>query len=73
MDRRYQVMQYVAVVRGRWGRFMVFKTGDPKFYLFQPLLGDTTIAAEIQAFPIAKADLQPWVRSMLAHGCGNSL
>jgi hypothetical protein len=27
----------VAVVRGRFGEFMVFETGDAKFYLFAQL------------------------------------
>ena len=37
MDPRMMVKQYVAVVRSRFCRFMVFRTGDEKYYLFCPL------------------------------------
>lgn len=76
MDRGAQerarrgVKQYVAVVRGRFGRFMVFETGDPKFWLFSQL--DPSGTATGLQVPVRKSDVQPEVRRMLRSGCGNA-
>ena len=68
-----QVKQYVAVVRSKYGqRYQVFETGDAKYYLFVPLLGETSSVGDIQ-FPVLKKDLQPAIKRALAHGWGNSL
>lgn len=73
MDKRYQVKQYVAVVRSGAGqRFQVFSTGDPQWYLFVPLIGATSSAGTIH-FPVLKKDLRDDIRHALAHGRGNSL
>jgi hypothetical protein len=72
MDRRYQVKQYVAVVRSRTGmRFRVFETGDAQWYLFDPLSADD--CSLCNQFPVRKKDLRPDIRRALAHGYGNSL
>jgi hypothetical protein len=73
MDTRaFQVKQYVAVVRNGWGnRFMVFRTGDDKFYLFV-LVDSHGCFTELQ-FPVRKSDLRPEIRKALAHGWGNAL
>lgn len=66
------VKQYVAVVRNARGRRLrVFKTGDEKFYLFDPL--DEHDCSLCNAFPVRKADLRPDIRRALSHGYGNSL
>lgn len=70
MDRRCQVKQYVAVVKSRWCRFMVFKTGDNQWYLFSQL--DPHGCATTLQFPVRKADLRPDIRRALAHGWGNA-
>ena len=70
--RAYMVKQYVAVVRSRSGlRFRVFETGDPQFYLFDPL--DRYDCSCCNAFPVRKSDLRPEIRRALRHGWGNSL
>jgi hypothetical protein len=53
MDQRYMVKQYVAVVQNKRGsRFMVFETGDSRWYLFSELYpGPTLIATGLQ-FPV---------------------
>ncbi len=72
MDVRYQVKQYVAVVKNRWGnRFMVFRTGDDKFYLFQPVDADLC-ATSLPGFPVEKKRLVPDMKRALAHGWGNA-
>ena len=72
MNRAYMVQQYVAVVQNRWGtKFMVFQTGDPKFYLFCPLSPEGTMS-DFQ-FPVRKTELRREIRSMLNHGCGNAI
>lgn len=69
MDKTYQVKQYVAVVKNRYGgRFMVFRTGDDRFYLFQPVAPDGCLATF--QFPVRKADLRTDLRRGLAHGWG---
>jgi len=68
------VKQYVAVVeaRTRWGSvipFMVFRTGDDRFYLFSQLYPGTLTATGLQ-FPVLKSELKPHYRRALAHGWG---
>lgn len=58
--------QYVATVAGRHGRFNVYETGDPRFYLFRLLLpGEAMVESEV-AVPVRKRDLRPEVRRLLA-------
>lgn len=72
MDPRFQVKQYVAVVRNQFGvRFRVFKTGDDKWYLFDPL--DAYDCSVSMQFPVLKSRLRNDLRRALANGCGNSL
>lgn len=74
MNRRYQVMQYVAVVQNERGmRFMVFRTGDPKYYLFSQLLPGPGLVASGLSWPVLKSRLRNDIKSALAHGWGNSL
>jgi hypothetical protein len=70
MRPEMQVKQYVAVVRGRHGRFMVFETADSRYYLFSQL--DPAGCATALQVPVRKADLQPDVRRALRHGCGHA-
>jgi hypothetical protein len=70
-DVRYQVKQYVAVVRGPFCRFTVFETGDSQWYLFDQM--DSYGCSTTLQFPVLKSDLQPEIRKMLRHGCGNAL
>jgi hypothetical protein len=66
-----QVKQYIAVVQNERGmRFMVFATKDPKSYLFAQL--DESGCATGLQIPVRKADLQPNIKSALAHGWGNA-
>lgn len=37
MRPELQVKQFVATVQGRFSRFRVFETGDPKVYLFSQI------------------------------------
>ena len=68
---RYGVKQYVAVVQNRRGqKFMVFQTGDAKYYLFDPLRPDGTSGCI--GFPVKKTDLRRDIASALAHGWGNA-
>jgi hypothetical protein len=72
MDRRYMVQQYVAVVQNRRGqRFRVYKTGDERYYLFDPLVPGTDCSGCV-AFPVRKSDLITPIRRALAHGWGNA-
>lgn len=67
------VVQYVAVYRNRFGqRFAVFTTGDPRTYLFSPLLGESSMHGD-GAFPVEKRRLRDALRRALAHRHGNSL
>ena len=68
-SRLYQVKQYVACVKSRWARFMVFRTGDDKYYLFSQL--DPNGCATGLQFPVKKSDLKPDIKRALAHGWGN--
>lgn len=65
-----QVKQYVAVVEGQHGRFMVLVTGSDKYYLFCQL--DPSGCQTGLQFPVLKSDLQPDIRAALAHGWGNA-
>lgn len=70
MRPELQVKQFVATVQGRFSRFRVFETGDPKVYLFSqidPKGCDTGLQV-----PVRKADLQPDVRAALRHGWGHA-
>lgn len=70
-QRRYMVKQYVAVVQNRRGtRFMVFRTGDEKYYLFCPLNADGCLST--LQFPVRKTELRRDIASALAHGWGNA-
>lgn len=62
-----QVIKFVAEVNGAFGfRFRVFTTGSSRHYLF------TCVQNPLISFPVLKADLQPDVRSALAHGWGHA-
>jgi hypothetical protein len=69
MALEMQVKQYVAVVQGRGGKFMVFETGDPEFYLFSTLCNGVQTGLQ---FPVRKADLRDDIRRALRHGVGNA-
>lgn len=60
------VKQYVGRIHGAWCEFQVFETGDPKFYLFDPL--DRQGCSTCMQFPVKKADLKPEVRRALKGG-----
>ena len=68
------VKQYVGVIQSptTGQRFMVFKTGDEKYYLFSQLYPETLTTTGWQ-FPVLKKDLLPNYRRALSHGWGNSL
>lgn len=67
MAPEMQVKQYVASVNGAFGsRWQVFRTGSARHYLFV-CEQNSDIAR-----PVAKADLQPEVRAMLARGVGHA-
>ena len=73
MSGRYrpecQVKQYVAVVRGRFGEFMVFATGSDRHYLFAQLYPGTLTATGL-SWPVLKRELRDDIRHGLAHGAG---
>ena len=70
-QRAYMVKNYVAVVQNRRGqKFMVFRTGDEKYYLFDPLRPDGTSGCV--GFPVRKTCLRREIASALAHGWGNA-
>ena len=64
------VKQYVSRLRSpaTGVRFNVFETGDPKFYLFDPL--DEYGCSTCMQFPVRKAELKPEYRRALRHGWG---
>lgn len=70
MAPEMQVKQYVAVVRGKHGRFMVFETASARHYLFSQL--DPQSNQTGLQWPVRKADLRDDVRAMLRRGCGNA-
>lgn len=66
----YQVKQFVAVVKNCFGdNFMVFKTGNPKYYLFSVVKNG--IQTEVQ-FPVLIKDLDKNIKRMLNNGYGNT-
>jgi len=67
---QYGVKQFVATYQGQRGWFNVFQTGDPKYYLFDPL--DPDGCSLSNAFPVLKSRLRPELRRRLAHGQGNA-
>lgn len=73
MDPRYQVKQFVSRLRSpsTGARFNVFKTGDEKYYLFDPI--DKDGCSYCNSFPVKKSDLLPEYRRALTHGWGNTL
>ena len=71
-DRRLMVKQYVAIVQNQRGqKFRVFRTGDDKYYLFDPLIPGTDCSGLVP-FPVRKTSLRREIASALAHGVGNS-
>lgn len=66
------VKQYVTIIQNpRTGtKFMVFETGNPKYYLFQQL-DPQGFATQLQ-IPVLKTELKPEYRKALKHGYGNS-
>lgn len=71
MDPRYMVKQYVAVVQSWIGqKFMVFQSGDDRYYYFDPL--DRDGCSCCNGFPVKKTDLRRSIARALAHGWGNA-
>ena len=71
VGQEFGTKQFVAVVEGRTGsHFMVFKCGNERFYLFQPI--DEAGCAIGQSFPVERKRLWDDIRKALAHGWGNS-
>jgi hypothetical protein len=64
-----QVKQFVAVVQGRFGRFMVFETGSAQHYLFCQLYPDSLTQTGL-SWPVLKRELRDDVRHGLRHGVG---
>jgi len=65
------VQQFVAeVINARGQRFRVYRTGDDRFYLFDPL--DAAGCSRCCAFPVAKRRLRDDIRRALANGVGYS-
>ena len=65
------VKQYVARYDSRWTRWLVFRTGDDRWYLFCAVdanLSDTGVHV-----PVRRSDLVPEARRALAHGCGRTI
>jgi hypothetical protein len=72
-DPRYGVKHYIGDVRDETGqRYMVMNTGDARWYLFHPLLGETTIAIG-NGFPVEKKSLPPMMRRALVQGWCNGV
>src|SRR5262249_49935232 len=70
-DPRYGVTYYIGDVRDETEqRYMVLNTGDSQWYMFQPLLGETTIAIA-DGLPVRKVDLPKNLRRALAKGVCN--
>lgn len=70
--RRYGVKQFVARIKSpKTGqRFNVFNSGDPKYYLFDPI--DKHDCSLCCAFPVRKTELKAEYKRALAHGWGNT-
>ena len=67
MDRKLMIKQYVGRVYGKRVQFQVFESGDPQYYVFDPL--DRDGSSMCNQFAVAKKDLQKDVRFALRHGC----
>lgn len=68
MDQRYQVKQYVGlVINSRGCPWLVFETGDPKFYLFCQCYPETTTQTGLNN-AVKKTDLQDDVKRALRRG-----
>ncbi len=74
MNPAYGVRQYIGVVRAHDTglRFRVCNSGDPHYYVFDLLIGESSASAGV-IFPVLKKNLRREIRSALAHGWGNSL
>jgi hypothetical protein len=72
---RNGVKQWVAVIKNSRGvRFVVFTTGDDKYYLFSALRGPAPgVEFTGVQFPVLRKNLRKDIRYALAHGYGNSL
>lgn len=73
-SRFYQVIHYIGVIKDpdtgyRWA---VLETGDPKYWLFCLLIGNTSQQAG-RNVPVLKSRLPKEIRSMLNNGAGNSI
>ncbi len=71
-DPRYGVTKFIGIIHNNCGtRFLVFETGDPKFYLFNILLpfANCIICSTI-SFAVRKGTLRDDVRTNLARGFG---
>lgn len=66
----FGVKRYVAEVKGAWGLFQVFTTGDDRFYLFSAV--DELRCATGLQFPVRKTALRDDVRRALHHGWGHA-
>ena len=55
-DRCLMVKQWIGEVSGRYGRFRVFTTGDPRYVLFCALTPEG-YEGGVQ-FPVKRADLK---------------
>lgn len=66
-----QVKQFVSSIQNNSGiKFIVFKTGNEKYYLFCPIKDGIMSTLQI---PIAKKDLRNNIRKMLNNGYGNCI
>jgi hypothetical protein len=69
MTNRFMgVTRHIGIVRTSYADFRVFKTGDPKYYLFCML--DKNGCDTGIHHPILKTRLKNEVKSALANGCG---
>lgn len=69
-DRRRQVAQWVGVHTNTRGvPFMVFNTGDQRYYLFRQCYPGTLTNTGLE-FPVERRRLTREVRAALAHGVG---
>ena len=67
----YQIKQFVAIVKNCFGdKFMVFKTGNSKYYLFSVVKNGIQIGVQ---FPVLIKDLNKDIKKMLNCGCGNTI
>ena len=66
--KSFQVKQYIAEVYSKRNGFKVFRTGDPKFYLFCQM--DKTGCDAGLHIPVLKRRLQRNIARGLANGWG---